>query len=65
MGWRINTRAEAGDSRHFHSGWNPEDSGLDPAEDYTEEEPWGFVVWLTCGIGLVCAVAWAIKEVLQ
>jgi hypothetical protein len=65
MTWRINTRAEAGDSRHFHSGWNPEDSWR-PSDGYTEDESlWPFLVWVAGGIGLVCAVAWAIKEVLQ
>jgi hypothetical protein len=67
MSWRINTRAEAQDSRHFHSGWNADDTPWKPSDGY--EEPangWGaFVFYVLAGLGVACAVAWAIKEILK
>ena len=51
MTWRINTRAEAGDSRHFDSGWIDQDS-YKPSDGYipTKRDRWTFAQ-------LVCAVA--------
>ena len=67
MNWRINTRAEAQDSRHFHSGWNAEDSDWKPSDGYCGPDGswWPFVAGVAGGVAVACAVAWAIKEVLQ
>ena len=62
MNWRTQTLAEKPGHRHEH-GEPPE---WKPSDGYTEDESmWPFLVWVAGGIGLVCAVAWAIKEVLQ
>jgi hypothetical protein len=64
--WRINTRADAQDSRHFDSGWIDQDSWK-PSDGYIEgESDWRpFLVWIAGGIAVACMVVWAFKGLLQ
>lgn len=57
MGWRINTRAEAGDSRHFDSGWIDQDS-YKPSDHYipTRRDGWTFAQ-LFCAVVALGAAA--------
>jgi hypothetical protein len=65
IGWRTNTLAEKPGHRHEHGELKEAPPGAwKPSDGYTEQDDgWRpLVVWVASGIGLVCMVAWAIKE---
>lgn len=66
MTWRINTRAEAGDSRHFDAGWIEQAATWKPSHGYVPRpvrDGWTaaqLVVAVLLGSAAVVAIALAI-----